>query len=217
MRTIEVTAGDVDGKHRFKIHFAYDHQIISLVKGIPGARWSHFERFWHIAYTQANMNRLTRLFGNLELFDLRFLEPASDVPGRVRGKNYLFEPLDQKDLDVLSKQEVKQLLTITRNLKHRAMLSLVYACGLRRGELLNLMPTDIDSDRGLLIVKNAKGRKDRVVSISDKTIELLREYYKQYRPKQWLFEGISAGNKYDERSLQHVLKKAVYLAKIKNL
>jgi len=86
--------------------------------------------------------------------------------------------------NVLSKLEVKKILTITRNLKHRAMLSLVYACGLRRGELLNLKPKDIDSDRGLLIIRNAKGRKDRVVSISEKTIELLREYYQQYRPKE---------------------------------
>ena len=67
-------------------------------------------------------------------------------------------------------------------------------------------------------IKVEKGNingKDRVVPISGKTIELLREYYKQYRPKCWLFEGVKEGTQYDERSLQQVLKKAVRLAKIK--
>lgn len=57
-------------------------------------------------------------------------------------------------------------------MKHRVMLSLIYVCGLRRGELLNLKPTDILSDRNLLHIKQAKGKKDRVVPISDKVIEI---------------------------------------------
>jgi integrase/recombinase XerD len=117
--------------------------------------------------------------------------------------------------NVLSKEEVKMLLKMMQNLKHRAMLSTIYACGLRRGELLNLKPQDIDSKRGVLIIRNAKGKKDRVVPIAGKIVELLREYYRQYRPKHWLFEGIKPGTPYDERSLQQVLKKAIFLAKIK--
>lgn len=69
------------------------------------------------------------------------------------------------------------------------MLSLIYACGLRRSELLNLRINDIDSARHLLIIRNAKGKKDRVVPISDKLIDLLRTYYKMYKPFTWLFEG----------------------------
>ncbi len=117
--------------------------------------------------------------------------------------------------NVLSKQEVKKLLSVLINNKHRVMLCVIYACGLRRSELLNLKPQDIDSHRGLLIIRQAKGKKDRVVPISEKTIELLRDYYKHYRPKCWLFEGVKEGTQYDERSLQQVLKKAVRLAKIK--
>lgn len=117
--------------------------------------------------------------------------------------------------NVLSKEEVKLLLSGLRNVKHRAMLSVIYACGLRRGELLNLKPSDIDSIRGLLIIRQAKGRRDRVVPVSLKIIELLRDYYRQYRPKVWLFEGEKPGMQYDERSLQQVLKKAIFLAKIK--
>lgn len=117
--------------------------------------------------------------------------------------------------NVLSKQEVKSILTVHRNSKHRAMLSLIYACGLRRGELINLKPADIDSKRNLLIIRNAKGRRDRVAPISDKIIEMLREYYILYKPKVWLFEGQKAGESYSEQSLQSVLKQAVVKCNIK--
>lgn len=117
--------------------------------------------------------------------------------------------------NVLSKEEVKQILGVLRNIKHRAMLSTIYGCGLRRGELLNLRIEDIDSRRGILIIRQGKGNKDRIVPISTKNIELVREYYKLYRPVYWLFEGVRKGEKYDARSLQQVLKKAIYLAGIK--
>ena len=117
--------------------------------------------------------------------------------------------------NVLSKEEVKLIIEAPINLKHRAMLSLIYACGLRRGELLNLKPLDIDSKRMLLLIKNAKGRRDRIAPLSPKIVEMLREYYKLYRPKIWLFEGQNAGEKYSERSIQKVLKQAVKKAGIK--
>lgn len=94
------------------------------------------------------------------------------------------------------------------------MLSLIYACGLRRGELLNLKTTDIDSQRGMLKVYQGKGNKDRMIPISEKTIEMLRDYYKMYKPKKWLFEGQHAGQQYTETSLQNVFKKALKKAKI---
>ncbi|WP_159038679.1 tyrosine-type recombinase/integrase, partial [Brumimicrobium mesophilum] len=90
-----------------------------------------------------------------------------------------------------------------------------YACGLRRGEILNLTPKDIHSDRNLLIIRQSKGKKDRIVPISDKLIELLRDYYKAYKPKTWLFEGQKVGNKYSPKSIQSVLKQSLVKAKIK--
>lgn len=116
--------------------------------------------------------------------------------------------------NVLSKEEVKAILECPVNLKHRAMLSLIYACGLRRSELLNLILKDIQSDRNLLFIRQSKGKKDRVVPLSAKLISLLREYYKAYRPKIWLFEGQEVGEKYSERSIQLVLNQAVQKAKI---
>ena len=117
--------------------------------------------------------------------------------------------------NVLSKEEVKLIVEAPTNTKHRAMLSLIYACGLRRSELLNLKSKDVDSKRHLLIIRNAKGYKDRVVPISEKLIEMLRAYYKKYKPKIWLFEGQKIGEQYSEESLAKVLKNALTLCNIK--
>lgn len=129
--------------------------------------------------------------------------------------DYIQRPRREKRLpNVLSKDEVKSILESPTNLKHRAMLSLIYACGLRRSELLNLTLKDILSDRNLLFIRQSKGKKDRVVPISSKLIDLLRDYYKAYKPKIWLFEGQLPGEKYSERSIQLVLNQAVTKAKI---
>jgi integrase/recombinase XerD len=115
---------------------------------------------------------------------------------------------------VLSKEDVKAILQAHQNIKHRTMLSLIYACGLRRGELLNLKPQDIDSQRGMLRVNQGKGKKDRMVPISEKIIGILREYYQYEKPTEYLFEGEKMGEKYSEGSLQKVLKSALKKAKI---
>lgn len=125
-------------------------------------------------------------------------------------------PRNEKKLpNVLSKEEVEAILKCTPNLKHRAALSLIYSCGLRRSELLKLTFKDIDSKRGLILIKGGKGKKDRVSPLSEKILNLLREYYVSYRPKVYLFEGWEAGEPYSERSLSLVLKKSVELAGIK--
>lgn len=127
----------------------------------------------------------------------------------------IYRPKREKLLpNVLSKEEVKLLLNAHNNLKHKAMLSLIYSCGLRCGELLRLKPEHVDSKRGVLIIKQAKGRKDRIAPLGGKIIELLREYYAVAKPKVYLFEGQKAGETYDERSLQNVLKQAVAKVRI---
>ncbi len=116
--------------------------------------------------------------------------------------------------NVLSKEEVKLLLNSLSNVKHKTMLSLIYSCGLRRSELLNLKLSDIDSKRNLVIIRQSKGRKDRIAPLSLKMLELLRSYFIAYKPKYWLFEGQDRNSKYDERSLASVLKQAVEKSKI---
>ena len=142
-----------------------------------------------------------------------FFRKIENTPIQV---DLIHRPRREKKLpNVLSKEEIKAILEAPGNIKHKAMLSLIHACGLRRSELLNLKISDIDSKRHLLMIKNAKGKKDRVVPISDKLINLLREYYKAFRPKTWLFEGQKPSEQYSEKSLQSVLKQALQKANIK--
>lgn len=111
--------------------------------------------------------------------------------------------------NVLSKEEIKLILNAHSNLKHKTMLSLIYACGLRRSELLNLKPTDIDSKRGIVIIRQGKGKKDRITPLSDKILIMLRDYYIAFKPSHWLFEGQNSGEPYSEYSLQSVLKQSL--------
>lgn len=134
---------------------------------------------------------------------------------RVIAIEKIHRPMRAKVLpNVLSKEEVKAILEAHSNLKHKTMLSLIYSCGLRCGELLALQPVHIDSKRNIVLLKNSKGKKDRITPLSQKILNMLREYFIVYKPKVYLFEGQTSGQPYDSRSLQMVLKQALVKAKI---
>ncbi len=138
------------------------------------------------------------------------------VEARQLNPELIHRPKRQKVLpNVLSKEEVKKILTALSNIKHKAMLSLIYSCGLRRSELLNLTLRDIDSNRKVIVVRQSKGRKDRIVPLSEKVLVILREYYLACKPKHWVFEGQNGQGQYDESSLAAVLKQAVEKSNIK--
>ncbi|GHV22635.1 integrase [Clostridia bacterium] len=115
---------------------------------------------------------------------------------------------------VLSKQEVVRLFAQVENLKHQIMLKLCYGMGLRVSEIVALKITDIDSDRMLVRIENAKGKKDRYTPLPQSILDDLRRYYKEYQPKEYLFEG-QYGVQYSIRSVQAVFKTAMNKAKIK--
>lgn len=114
---------------------------------------------------------------------------------------------------VLSKQEVFAIISVIQNLKHRCIISLIYSAGLRRSELLNLKIRDLDTSRNLIIIRSGKGNKDRHSIISINLIEDLRVYYKQYKPKAWLFEGAN-GKQYSATSIAKILSRGAEKAKI---
>ncbi len=87
----------------------------------------------------------------------------------------------------MSVDEVKQFFQIITNLKYKAIFWLIYSAGLRSGEVVRLKVNHIDSKRNLLILYNAKGQKDRQSILSPKVLNILREYYKKYKPEKWLF------------------------------
>lgn len=144
-----------------------------------------------------------QLVSSLKLFFREIVDAKLDIDKLERPRR------EYKLPNVLSKEEVKSIISAPTNIKHRTMLSLIYACGLRRSELINLKPRDVDSKRMMLFIRNSKGNKDRLVPISDKTVDMLREYHRAYKTKVWLFEGQIEGEQYAGESLQQVLKQAL--------
>ncbi len=115
---------------------------------------------------------------------------------------------------VLAREEIREMLVRTYHNKHSCMLMLLYGGGLRLSEVLELIPTDIDSKRMTITIRRSKGKKDRVVPLPERILRPLREYYQQYRPMTWLFEGETVGERYSPRSLQQVVKQAAVRAGI---
>ena len=137
------------------------------------------------------------------------------VKGGARKFYQLERPLRETKLPtVLSVEEVQAMIKSTTNLKHKTMIMICYSAGIRLGELLSLKPNDVDSDRMQISIKGAKGKKDRYTLLSEKLLPLLRDYYKKYHPKEYLFEG-EDGGQYSERSMQQVVKEALQRANIK--
>jgi integrase/recombinase XerD len=112
---------------------------------------------------------------------------------------------------VLSKADVQKIINHCINLKHKTMLVMLYSAGLRAGEIIDLKVKDIDSKRKVIFIRKAKGFKDRTVMLSDKLTEMLRNYYKEYKPTTYLFEG-QYGDKYSQSSMRKVLKDAAQRA-----
>lgn len=137
------------------------------------------------------------------------------VLGRPVKTYYIQRPKRGKVLpNVLSEEEVRMILASVGNLKHKCILCLTYSAGLRLGEVINMKLLDIDSKRNYVIVRQGKGRKDRYSILSAKVLELLRRYFIEYKPKEWLFEG-QFGEQYSETSIHNILKAAVIKAGIK--
>lgn len=114
---------------------------------------------------------------------------------------------------VLSKEEVKAMIQVTENLKHKTILTTLYSCGLRLSEVLELKLTDLKRDRNLLLVRQAKGKKDRHTVLGDKTIGLIDKYIEHYHPKEYVFEG-QRGGIYSAKSVTNIVKNSATKAGI---
>jgi len=301
--TITLSIDDHYGEERLFAAFPFDRKLISIIKEIPGARWSRSKKKWHFNLNPKVVELLKQKFDAKAALDATLLKTQwQELEEKEKKKknsnvneetvkaidyfklwmeqkryssqtikNYIgqliqfltyhqpknFKELTVEDVErynhkviignglsvsfqkgmvgaiklfysttqnakmnleklqrpftehrlpeVLSKEEVQQVISATNNIKHKALLSLTYACGMRRGEVLNLKIKDLDSQRKLIRIAQAKGKKDRYVPFGSKLRELLAGYYKQYKPKVYLFEG-QYEQRYGERSFELVLK-----------
>lgn len=113
---------------------------------------------------------------------------------------------------ILTAQEVSFILGHPLNIKHRAVLTLIYSCALRISEAINLKFKDINSAEGYIVIKQGKGKKDRMVPIPEDTINILRDYCREWKPHltgDYLFQGQTKGEKYSTRSIQVKFTNAV--------
>ena len=115
---------------------------------------------------------------------------------------------------VLSKEEVQEILSVTANLKHRAILVTIYSAGLRLSEATNLRISDIDSKRMMIHVRDGKGNKDRYTLLANQTQSIPRQYWKHYTPSYWLFPGRIPEKPISPRSVQRVFEKSLLLTRI---
>jgi site-specific recombinase XerD len=287
------------GASHLAIRFEIDREIISLVKRLPGIRFSATHRCWYLPLSRENHESILRVLGALAVIDDSALGIDREPPPRivsealermteklilkgysdntqrtylnqfkcfllhysgrapvelaeqhitdyllmiVREKKYsrsthnqainaikfyyeqvLYEspkvyrverPQKERRLPViLNEQEIAALFNAVENIKHKVMLMILYASGLRRSEVLNLLPGDVDFERGMIFIRGGKGRKDRQSVLSKSLKPLLDAYIKKYRPITWMFEGPDH-KPYSATSLQVILRRAVKKAGI---
>ena len=123
-----------------------------------------------------------------------------------RGEQHLPQPL--------SSVEVKALFDVCDNKKHKAILGLLFMCGMRIGEVIKLKPEHIDRANMVIHVKQAKGMKDRIVPMNDYLLKMLEDYYRAYRPIEYMFNG-QFSNQYSDRSVNQFIKDLGAKASIK--
>ena len=118
-------------------------------------------------------------------------------------------PKSEKKLpQIIDKDYLISCIENIGNIKHKAIIALAYSTAMRVSEVCNLKLTDIDSKRMLILIRQGKGRRDRYVPLSNKILNLLREYYKEHKPTEYLFNGQNGG-KYSSSSCNQIVKKYI--------
>ena len=181
-------------------------QVLSVIRKDPRSITPRMVEDYLLTLNSTKYKRQT-------IYTLRnFYESVMNMKGHLDSvpipKQEKFVP------NILNVQEVHRLVNAIPNLKQRACIQLIYACGLRIGEVVNIKIADVDGPRLQLHIRQAKGAKDRIVPIPIETLNMLREYYKKYKPDNYLFKG-QIHSQYDVRSIQQTFHRAKEKAAIK--
>ena len=154
---------------------------------------------WSISYQNTIINALKFYYEKIQHQPRSFWEVRPRKETKLPG--------------TLSKEEVQKLIQVNSNVKHKTILSMIYACGLRIGEVVRLRKVDVDMGQGRLFVKAGKGKKDRYVFLPEKLKTLLRVYIQAYPTSYWYFEG-QEGGAYSVRSIQSIFHQSLEKAKV---
>jgi site-specific recombinase XerD len=172
---------------------------------------SEIREYLHYCITERKLNEGTvnTIYSSLRFFYEVTLEREWKVKKLFRIK------VPRKLPVVLSKEEIKDIFDSVDNLKHKAILMTIYAAGLRVSEVVKLTAKDIDSRNLQIIIREGKGKKGRYSMLSQSNLEILREYWNKYRPKDFLFEGQKPNSHISVRSVQKIFEKAKNKCNIK--
>ena len=192
--------------------------------------YSKYFKDFQLAFTDRNLNELTPADINNYMLGLIEKQKMSisqqnqrinaikfyyeKVLGRTKEFYQIDRPKKHRSLPkIISEQEILQMLTVTNNLKHKAVLATIYSAGLRRGELINLRKQDIWFDKNLLFIKAGKGKKDRTSILSESLAIVLKKYLERYKPNYYVFEGKNRA-KYNPGTIVKIVINAGKLANI---
>jgi len=152
-------------------------------------------------YSYSSISKQNQIYSAVKSFSKYILKI------NLLGKIFLERPRSEQKLpQVIDKDYLLNQIDNIQNKKHKAIISLAYSVGLRVSEVINLKINDIDSKRMIININQAKGRKDRILPLSPKILIILREYYKEYKPKEYLFNG-QKKIKYSSTSCNRIVKK----------
>lgn len=198
-------------KNTIKVYFTFVADFVAFIKSKPLNQLNNTDARLFIENTiQSKKYAISthrQLISALKHFGTFLPESNLIVENFKRPSKSKYLPT------VLSKEEIIDLLRATKNLKHRTILALLYSAGLRISELLNLELRHIDVDRRQLLIKNAKGRKDRVVILAESFIPLYQNYFLTYQPVRFFVENPKGGN-YSAESIRKFLKMSCHRAHI---
>jgi site-specific recombinase XerD len=192
----------------------YESRLVSFLKFIAPAKATDItvELIRKYLYHLADDRRVSTSTQNQAINAIKFY--LEQVLGGERKTYYIDRPFKEQQLPrVLSVDEVKLMIELTLNMKHRFMLVMLYSSGLRLSELLGLRWQDFDDSRLQLFVKAGKGRKDRYTVLSTNANELAKRYQMKYSTRDFVFEGPN-GSKYSARSVGKIVSRAARRAGI---
>lgn len=171
---------------------------------------NEIREYLHYCIIKKKLNECTvnYIHSSLKFFYTKILNRQWNIDKLSRIKEHRKLPV------VLSPQEIKAIFDATENIKHKAILMTTYSAGLRVSEVCNLKITDIDSKNMQIFVRQGKGKKDRYTLLSKAALEILREYWKIYQPREYLFSGRYRTDAITPRSVQRVFEKAIKKAGI---
>ena len=152
---------------------------------------------------KASYPKCRMLAHSVKFFFTQVLNQPYSLPSKLYPRKEFKLP------NVMTKEEITQLISAITNLKHKCMIETFYGSGLRLSEMQNLKIGDIDSKLMRIKINFGKGRKDRYTLLSSKQVEHLRAYYRLYRPSVYLFEGSKKGQRMHERAIQHVIQNSM--------